>query len=68
MNIEQYTPTQLTDAKNMAKAIVSVPKGTRPIFDLMVEAMLVGIMSTKVPSSDTISGTENLCPPIGASK
>lgn len=65
MIVERFTPTQITDAKDMAKAIAGVPEGTRPVFDLMVEAMLVGVMSTKVEIS---SGTEDHCPPIGASK
>lgn len=65
MKKNNYTPAQLTDARKMAKAIASVPDGPRTVFDLMVEAMMVGAKSTKV---DTPSGTEDLCPPIGASK
>lgn len=64
MNTSQYTPAQLADAKTMAEAIASVPKGTRSIFDLMVEAMLVGVMSTKVPSLDALSGAEKSCLPF----
>lgn len=37
-----YTKEQLADAKKLAKAIVSVPEEKRNLFDLAIEAMIVG--------------------------
>lgn len=37
-----YTDGQIADAKKLAKAIVSVPKANRNLFDLAIEAMIVG--------------------------
>lgn len=37
-----YTQKQMEDAKALAKALVSVPDEKRPMFALMVEAMLIG--------------------------
>ena len=40
-----YTQKQMEDAKALAKALVSVPDEKRPMFALMVEAMLIGARS-----------------------
>ncbi len=37
-----YTKDQLADAKKLAKAIVSIPEENRNLFDLAIEAMIVG--------------------------
>lgn len=42
MNEKFYTQKQMEDAKALAKALVSVPDEKRPMFALMVEAMLIG--------------------------
>lgn len=39
---DKYTPSQMEDAKKLAKALVSVSDKMRPIFALMVESMLIG--------------------------
>lgn len=39
---KQYTPEQMDDAKKLAEALMSVSEAKRPLFSLMVEAMLIG--------------------------
>ena len=37
-----YSLEQIEDAKKLAQALVSVSESKRPIFSLMLEAMLIG--------------------------
>ena len=38
----EYTSDQIEDAKKLAQALASVSESKRPIFSLMLEAMLIG--------------------------
>lgn len=37
-----YTPQQMTDAEQLAAALVAIPREKRSIFALMLESMLIG--------------------------
>ncbi len=55
-----YTPQQMTDAEQLAAALVAIPREKRSIFALMLESMLIGaelaekqILAKTAPYSET---------------
>ncbi len=42
MATKTYTPQQISDAEQLAAALVTVPSKKRSIFALMLESMLIG--------------------------
>lgn len=48
MNETMYNSKQLEDAKELAKVLISVSEDKRPLFALMVEAMIMGAELVKM--------------------
>lgn len=48
MNKDMYNPKQMEDARELAKVLISVSEDKRPIFVLMMEAMIIGAELAKV--------------------